>query len=64
MTEVNGIGLCSSLAFVGGPDRHEGRRGENGIRNISKAKPGTSQGVSKRGENYRGNDQLPIRVSC
>lgn len=30
MTEVNGISPCSSLAFVGGSDRHGGRRGENG----------------------------------
>lgn len=51
MTEVNGISPCSSLAFVGGSDRHGGRRGENGEWNISRAKPGTSQAVcTQRGE--------------
>lgn len=31
MTEVNGIGPCSSLAFVGGTDRHGGVEIGNGI---------------------------------
>lgn len=35
MTEVNGISSCSSLAFVGGPDRQQGEEEErlgNGTR--------------------------------
>lgn len=42
MTEVNGISPCSSLAFVGGTDRHGGKmRGKMG--NGASAGPGPGQ---------------------
>lgn len=45
MTEVNGIGPCSSLAFVGGTDRNEG--GGNRKWNISRKRPGKPRESAK-----------------
>lgn len=40
MTEVNGIGPCSSLAFVGGTDKH----GEGGVEMGNGTSTGQGQG--------------------
>lgn len=45
MTEVNGIGPCSSLAFVGGTDRNGG--GGNRKWNISRKRPGKPRESTK-----------------
>lgn len=66
MTEVNGISLCSCLAFVGGLTGmgEEEEKMENG----TSAGPSLGQArepAKREGrERYRGNHQLPIRVSC
>lgn len=67
MTEVNGISPCSSLAFVGGPDRQRGEEEErlgNGM--PAGPSPGQARESAQREwrERYQGNDQLPIRVPC
>lgn len=46
MTEVNGIGPCSSLAFVGGTDRHGGVCA-NRKWNISRKRPGKPRESAK-----------------
>lgn len=48
MTEVNGIGPCSSLAFVGGTDKHGGVG--NGKWNIGRKRPGKPRESAKNEE--------------
>lgn len=66
MTEVNGISPCSSLAFVGGADRHGGKKRDKWEMEHQQGKARENPGILLRmsgREMYRGNDQLPIRVS-